>query len=291
MSNHTPAVEQSYRYCRQVVRRSGSNFSLAFLLLPPPQRRAMYALYAFAREADDLADGPKPLDERRGAIERFQETFEAAVSGRPSGPLMPAVVDTIHRYCVPTRHFREITAGVQMDLDHRGFETFDELRDYCHHVASAVGLACLPIWNAASDDAHQSAVDCGIAFQLTNILRDVHEDAQLGRLYLPREDLRRFGCDAEDLFDRAHVDRVRQLLAFEADRAAAYYQSAATLETHLSGSPRRVFALMYGRYAGLLRKIRRDYTAVLSRKLKLSLAEKLTVAGRAIAGQPLAAPR
>ena len=291
MLKNNASVEQSYGYCRQVVRRSGSNFSLSFWLLPRARRHAMYALYAFAREVDDLADSAKPVEERRSEIVRFSSSFEVALAGRAEGPLMPAVVDTIHRFSVPAEHFREITAGVQMDLDHQGFETFGQLRDYCHHVASAVGLACLPIWDVTDPRANQPAIDCGIAFQLTNILRDVHEDAQLGRLYLPREDLRRFHCDAEDLFDRAHLDRVLQLLTFEADRAANYYRSAAEVQHYLSGSPRRVFALMYGRYARLLELIRRDLKAVLSKKLRLGLTEKVAVAGRAVLGLRLDPPR
>ena len=290
MSQTPHSIPQSYRYCRQVVRRSGSSFSLSFLLLPRARRLGMHALYAFAREVDDLADSLQPLEQRRAAIEQFRASFEQAVAGQPNGPLMPAVIDTIHRFSVPTQYFRDIIAGVEMDLDHRGFETFAELREYCLHVASAVGLACLPIWGVSDPAAQKPAIDCGIAFQLTNILRDVHEDAQLGRLYLPREDLRRFGCNAEDLFDRAHADRVEQLLAFEADRATEHYSRAAELNRFLHGSSRRVFNLMFGRYARLLHRIRRDYRVVLSRKLKLSLAEKLAVAGRAVVGLPAQAP-
>jgi len=288
-TNHALA-ETSYRYCRQVVRRSGSNFSLAFWLLPKSQRRGMYALYAFAREVDDLADSVKPVAERRAEIERFSDEFETALSGRPSGALMPAVVDTIERFSVPAKHFRDIAAGVRMDLDHEGFETFDQLEHYCHHVASAVGLACLPIWKVSAAEARQPAVDCGIAFQLTNVLRDVHEDAQLGRLYLPREDLRRFHCDAEDLFDRAHIERVCQFLNFEAERATRYYQSAAGLRQFLSGPPRRVFDLMYGRYFRLLLLIRSDLKAVLSQKLRLRFMDKMSVAARAVLGLPLPLP-
>lgn len=291
MTTNHALVESSYRYCQQVVRRSGSNFSLAFWVLPKAQRRGMYALYAFAREVDDLADSVKPLAERRAEIERFEADFEAALDGKSPGPLMPAVADTIRRFSVPPEHFREIAAGVRMDLNHEGFETFAGLEHYCHHVASAVGLACLPIWQVSAAEARQPAIDCGLAFQLTNILRDVHEDAQLGRLYLPREDLRRFGCDAEDLFDRAHLARICQLLQFEAERAERYYQSAAALRRMLSGPPRMVFDLMYGRYYRLLQLIRNDLKLVLERKLRLGFVDKVRVAGRAVLGVPLMPPQ
>lgn len=286
-----PSTDESYRYCRQVVGRAGSNFALSFLLLPQSQRRAMYALYAFAREVDDLADSLTPVADRRIALDQFSEQFEAALSGSIAGRLMPAVIDTIHRFSVPSQYFRDIVAGVRMDLDHRGFDTFDDLKTYCLHVASAVGLACLPIWRVADESgARQPAIDCGIAFQLTNIVRDVHEDAQLGRMYLPREDLTKFGCDAEDLFDLAHRERVVELLRFECARAADYYRSAARLEQYLSGRPKRVFALMFGRYAALLKLIQRDEKAVLSRKLRLTFAQKLLVAGRAVASRPVVPP-
>jgi 15-cis-phytoene synthase len=284
---HSPDVARSHAYCKEVVRRSGSNFSLAFLFLPWAQRQAMYALYAFAREVDDLADGAASVADRRASVEQFEQQFSDALAGRDAGPLMPAVVDTIERFNVPVQHFRDIIAGIRMDLDHAGFETFDELRTYCLHVASAVGLACLPIWGVSDERANQPAVDCGLAFQMTNILRDVHEDAQLGRLYLPREDLRRFGCDGEDLFDHAHTQRVAELLNFEAERATAYFRSAATLEHYLAGPPRRVYALMYGRYEALLRMIRSDVTIVLSRKLRLNLLQKSKVVLNAALGKPL----
>jgi phytoene synthase len=284
MSSHHQQVAQSYLYCRQVVRRSGSNFSLAFMLLPRAQRLSMYALYAFAREVDDLADGATPVEHRREAIEHFQTQFVEALEGRPAGPIMPAVRDTIQRFAVPVEHFREIVRGVQMDLDHRGFETFEELRTYCLHVASAVGLACLPIWGVKDSRATQPAIDCGIAFQLTNIIRDVHEDAQLGRLYLPREDLHRIGCQAEDLFDGAHLQRVVELLTFQIDRAVSYYRSAAELQQHLTGPPKRVYSLMYGRYAEILQEIAAKPERVLSSKIRLGFLKKLSVATRSIAG-------
>jgi phytoene synthase len=274
----------SYRHCRQVARRAASNLAWAFWLLPADQRRSMDALYAFARQSDDLADGPGTIDEKRRRLDRWREELEAALAGRPTGPLFPALADTVARHRVPHQSLRQIVAGARMDLDHAGFETFAELRDYCLHVASAVGLACLAIWNCRDERATRPATDCGVALQLTNILRDLGEDAALGRLYLPREDLARYGCQPLEPSGPAgpEFDRWRELIRFECSRAAALFDSSRETQRYLAGSGRRVFRLMHATYRALLAKIERDPGSVFTRRQRVSRPHKAWLAVRTL---------
>jgi len=271
-------VLQSYHYCRKIARRAASNFAWAFWLLPAEQRRAMEALYAFARQSDDLADGLEGGDEKCRRLSEWREGLEQALSGQPAGSLFPALADTVARYRVPPDYLRQIVTGVEMDLDHAGFETFADLRHYSRHVASAVGLACLAIWNCRDERALQPADDCGIAFQITNILRDLRADAAVGRCYLPREDLARFHCDGLAIGGAACVD----LIKFECGRAAALYDSSAQTERYLAGGSRRLFRLMHATYRALLAKIERDPSAALARRQRIARPQKAWIAVRTL---------
>jgi phytoene synthase len=277
---------RSYRHCRRLAREAASTFARMFWMLPHDQRRAMEALYAFARHTDDLADGPEPAEEKRRRLVGWREAFENAVAAETRNPksaaqncpsVLPALADTIERFRIPRDYLRQIIVGVEMDLDHDGFETWSELRHYCLHVASSVGLACLPIWGCHDERAIEPATDCGIAFQLTNILRDLKEDAERGRMYLPREDLARFGCGQALADNRWH-----DLIRFEAQRAAELYDSATTTRRYLAGSGRRMFRLMHATYRALLAKIDRDPLSVLSRRLRVSRPQKAWIALRTL---------
>jgi 15-cis-phytoene synthase len=263
-------VVASYRHCRQVVRRAASNFGWAFWLLPADERRSMDALYAFARVSDDLTDGPGTSEEKRHLLSQCRDGLEQSLAGKPTGPLFPALADTVARHRVPPEYLRQIVTGVEMDLDHRGYETFADLRNYCEHVASAVGLACLAIWDCRDERAIRPATDCGVAFQLTNILRDQAEDVARDRMYLPREDLAQF------------ADRFGDLIRFECLRASALYDSSAETERFLSGPGRRLFKLMHATYRALLGKIERDPAAVLHRRQRVSRPHKAWLAMRTL---------
>ena len=281
---------RSYRHCRRLAAQANSTFARLFWLLSRDQRRAMEALYAFARHTDDLADGRGPADEKQWKLMVWQEDVQRALDQGPqlgsmcsSEPaVLPALADTVRRFEIPHVYLRQIIAGVEMDVNHTGFETFADLQDYCLHVASAVGLACLAIWGCRDERAIAPAQDCGVAFQLTNILRDVMEDAARGRLYLPREDLIRFGFDVNLLTPGQATDSWIELLRFEADRAARFYDAAAAAEQFLRGSGRRMFRLMHATYRALLAKIERDPAAVLTHRLRVSRPEKAWIVLRTL---------
>ncbi|HEX8203272.1 MAG TPA: phytoene/squalene synthase family protein, partial [Isosphaeraceae bacterium] len=215
-------LRSSYQFCGDVARRQARNFYYSFLLLPADRRRAMCALYAFLRHTDDLADEPGPVAAKRRALDAWRSELDAALGGAgASWPGLPALADTVARHGVPARHLHEVLDGVAMDLEPVAYPTFADLYAYCYRVASAVGLCCIRIWGYRSEGGRAEALAeaCGVALQLTNILRDVREDARLGRIYLPREDLDRFGVAAADLDAPRPSDAVRALLAFQGQRA------------------------------------------------------------------------
>ena len=226
-------LDESYRHCCQIARRAASSFYWSFWLLPREKRRSMCALYAFSRKADDLSDSDLPVDTRRRQLQQWRETFTMALAGTFDDPVMPALADTVQRFEIPQQYLVDVIDGVEMDLQPRRYETFDELSEYCRRVASAVGLACIHIWGYDNEAALGPAVKCGLAFQLTNILRDLKEDADRGRLYLPLEDLRRFEVPVDDLLAGVCDDRYRHLIDFEIARAEQLYRGSAALVDHL----------------------------------------------------------
>ena len=247
------------------------------------------ALYAFLRHTDDLADEPGPPGPKAQALEDWRHALDAALSGDAAGwPGLPALADTVARHSIPATLLYEVLEGVAMDIEPRGFATFDELADYCYHVASVVGLCCLHIWGYRSEggEAERLAEHCGLALQLTNIVRDVRDDARAGRIYLPREDLARFGVEPDELArDGRPADRVRELLAFEARRAYAYYDDARRLVPLVDPVGRPVLRTIVGIYRALLDEIvRRDYR-VLDGRISLPPWRKVAIALGAIAGR------
>ncbi len=293
------AIEASYGWCRRMARRSGSNFYLSFLRLPRAKRRAMDALYAFMRHTDDLADDPQPLQSRREALLNWRAVLQRALQGqfdlseqqprfkeeerlgRRSGPhLLPALADVVRRFAVPVEHLLAVIDGVEMDLSRRRYETFDQLQGYCEHVASAVGLACIHVWGFHGRQALEPARKCGIALQLTNILRDLKEDAQRDRVYLPLGELRQFGYSVDELKRGVANERFGRLMEFQIDRAERFYREGAELIEWLESAPRRTFGMMMATYRALLEKIKRRPGDVLQRRIRLSRPKKLLIAAR-----------
>lgn len=268
----------SYRHCCRLARRSASSFYWSFWLLPRDKRLAMCALYAFSRRADDLADSPDPLEVRRRNLEAWRRSLDRALEGQFDDPLLPALADAVARFEIPPRHLRAILEGVEMDLAPHRYEDFDELRGYCHRVASAVGLACLHIWGFEGDPETEAALDCGVAFQLTNILRDLKEDADHGRVYLPREDLRRFDYAEEELLAGVCDKRFHDLMQFEIRRTETLYRHTAPLYASLSPEGRRALGMMSSTYWRLLQEIRRREGDVLRRRIRIPLGGKLAIA-------------
>jgi phytoene synthase len=270
------ALAAAYAECERVARTSGSSFTQAFRLLPAERRAALAALYAFCRVVDDAADGTDAREHAASAaaIARWRDELARAIDGTPTHPIGVALGDTIRRFGVPAQHLEEILAGVEMDLESRRYETFDELRRYCYHVASAVGLAALPIIGCRHPRSYAYAETLGIALQLTNILRDVAEDAERGRIYLPLEDLRRFGYRERDLLTHTRNAALRELVAFECARAHSFYRAArasSTAEDRRALAPAEGMRLVYQR---LLARIEADPDAIFGPRISLPLYEK-----------------
>jgi phytoene synthase len=295
MTESLPA-NRSYEHCERMARSSRSNFYPAFFLLPRRKRRAMTALYAFTRYTDDLADNERPAQDRRNAIAQWRAALDQALAGNVAPAktteavsantaedgrrLLPALVDAVTRFSIPSSHLHAVIDGVEMDLDCSEYETFDQLTEYCHRVASAVGLSCIYIWGFRGDGAIDLARKCGIAFQLTNILRDLDEDAQQGRVYLPQEDLRRFGYSSKDLSGRVVDERFLRLMQAEIERATAFYHQGADLFDCLEPDGQRIFAMMVTLYHGLLDKISRQPADVFRHRIRLGRFRKLYIGAR-----------
>jgi len=277
-------LADSFARCRQIARRTGTSFYYSILLLPRAQRRAMCALYAFLRLTDDLGDSDPPsLDpadasHRRAALERWRDALERSLTGHFEHPILPAVADTLVRYAIPREYLHAVIDGVMMDLNEPSCETFADLELYCHRVAGVVGLACLHIWSYTDARALDLADKCGLAFQLTNILRDLDEDATRGRIYLPREDLRHFEYSEADLRGRVVDARFHQLMRFEIARTEGYYAQAAELANYLQGGGRAMFGAMFETYASLLAEIKRRDGDVFGQRVRLSSWRKMRIA-------------
>ena len=272
-------LEASYRHCQQVARRSASSFYYSFLLLPKPKRMAMCALYAFLRRTDDLGDSSASAAERRAALETWRAALARSTNGEYDDPLLPALSDTIDAFDVPIEHLESVIDGVEMDLEPRRYDTFEQLEQYCHRVASAVGLACLRIWGC-NGGAEEPARRWGVAFQMTNILRDLKEDAARHRIYLPREDFERFRYTADDLRAGVRDERFRQLMRFEIDRTERLYAEGARLEAALSPDGQRIFGSMVAVYRALLDEIKRLDGDVLTTRVRLTSWRKMRIATR-----------
>jgi phytoene synthase len=276
------ALARSYAYCERLARRHAGNFYPAFRVLPPSQRRSMCALYAFLRVSDDLTDGPGAPGEKRAALARWRRELDQAVSGVYTHRLHAAFYDTLLAHHVPREYLEAVLDGVEMDLEPAPYSTFADLYRYCYRVASAVGLACIHIWGFSREDAKKYAEKVGIAFQLTNILRDLSEDAARGRVYLPQEDLERFGYTPEALRRGDRDDRFRALMRFEVDRARAYYEEGWPLARLLPPAGRAVFLVMGRTYLGLLNAIQRRNYDVFSSRVRLSPWHKAGLVIRAL---------
>ena len=286
-SDNAVALAEDYARCAEITRQASSNFYYAFMLLPLERRRALYAVYAFCRFVDDIADDDSIADPA-AMLARWRDELRNVFAGTPTQPVSRALAGNIVRFNLPRRYFDEVIDGVEMDLTRRRYETFDELSLYCRRVASAVGLISIEIFGYVNPATRVYAEKLGLAFQLTNIIRDVREDAERGRIYLPLEDLRRFGVAESELLGGAYNDRFRALMAFEALRARDFYRDAARAlppedrPSMLSAEAMRLI------YSALLEQIVRSGYRVFDRRHRLSTPRKLYLVGRAWAGSRLA---
>jgi squalene synthase HpnC len=280
--NYTDEVRESYAECGRIARGAKSSFYLAFFGLPKPKRNALCALYAFMRLVDNVSDEPGELDSKRQGLARWRRMLDEAIAGRTEGhPILPALADTISRFEIPTRYFHDLILGAEMDLMIPSYATFDRLSEYCYRVAGTVGLTCLHVFGFDDPHAPDLAEKLGLAFQLTNILRDVRADHEMGRVYLPQEDLERFGAREEEL--RGPITpRLRELLAFEAGRAWQCYEEGAPLLQLVNPDSRATLWALVRTYSSLLARIEEYKFDVFSERVSVSNAEKvqyLLVAG------------
>lgn len=260
----------SYSFCRRVARTRARNFYYSFMLLTSRQRDAMCAIYAFMRYCDDISEGEGASLE---AIKGWRRDLDQALAGNYGENLLwPAFHDTVRRYKIPCRYFHEMIEGVASDLQPRQVQNFDELYRYCYQVASVVGLTIIHIFGFTSDQAPALAEKCGIAFQLTNILRDVREDRENKRVYIPAEDIGRFGAD----LSKRDGNFIR-LLRFEAERARRYYVESRPLIELVEKRSRASLWALIEIYRRLLERIERSDFDVLRRRIRVPVWEKLGI--------------
>jgi squalene synthase HpnC/squalene synthase HpnD len=286
------AVERSYEHCRSVARNAASNFYYAFYMLPRPKRDALCAIYAFMRLVDDVSDSPADaatqLSEcalKRAALSRWRVLLDECVAGQTNGhAILPALADAIQRYRIPSRYFHDLISGAEMDLLQTHYTTFESLQEYCYRVAGTVGLTCLHVFGFQDTHAPELAELLGIAFQLTNILRDIGADLALGRVYLPAEDLTRFGCGVADLERGSVTPSVRELLRFETERAWRFYREGAGLISKVDADSKAALWALVRIYSSLLARIEERDFDVFSERVRLSTPEKARILVRARVG-------
>jgi phytoene synthase len=271
----TPSLSRSYSFCEQLTRREAGNFYPAFRILPTRQRLGMCALYAFMRIADDLSDSKEEIAVKRSQLTVWRLGLRQALSGCYDHRLHEALHDTVDHYHIPPQYLEDVLDGCEMDLEPVCFSTFAQLRLYCYRVASAVGLACIHIWGFSDGRAKEYAETAGLAFQLTNILRDLGEDADRGRVYLPAEELARFGYDEIRLKEGRMDDAFRELMRFQVQRARRFYESAWPLVPLLPPPGRAVFLVLARTYRALLGVMERRNYDVFSSRVRLSNWRKL----------------
>ena len=269
------SLRDAYEHCRRVTREQAKNFYYAFVTLPRARRQAIYATYAFCRLCDDVADSSLSDEEKVAGLGEVTRALEQAEAGRPEGPVFQAVAHVAATYDVPWEHFHEVVRGVEMDITVHRYSTFDELQTYCYRVASVVGLICVRIFGCTSPEAREPAIALGVAMQLTNILRDIAEDGARGRVYLPQEDLQRFGYGDDEVLQGAFNDRFVALMRFQVQRAKEQFQQGKALLPLLPLRSRACPAVLGGIYSRLLDRIEARGYDVYAKRVSLSGREKL----------------
>lgn len=291
----------AYSVCRGIARSSAKNFYYAFLALPKSKRQALCAVYAFMRRCDDISDDASlPLDERRQKLADWLDAFHRAYAGEPTDdPVLLALTNTQQRFLVPLGLLDELAYGTAMDIQADAsplgpvpsgqqadltvhYRTFGDLYQYCYKVASVVGLVCIRIFGYHNPEAEPLAERCGVAFQLTNIIRDVREDAAMGRIYLPGDDLEKFEIAPSELQAGSDASHLAPLLALEADRAREYYASGDALIPYVDEDSQPALWVLITIYRRLLEKIAAKHYDVFSERISLSAREKLVVLGKGL---------
>jgi phytoene synthase len=269
-------------FCTTYTKQSGSNFYYSFLFLPRVRREAMYTNYAFCKMVDSAVDDPPPGSNPLEEIAKWREEVAAAYRGQPTQPVTISLSAHLQHFDIPQSLLQELITGVEMDLTINRFATFSDLKMYCYRVASVVGLICLKIFQTKSPAAEEYAVNLGLAFQLTNILRDIKVDAQQDRIYLPAEDLHRFGYQEDDLLQQRPSSTLLELVKFECTRARGFYQKSQEILQSLPASDQKalvVAEIMREVYSRILEKIEDHHYQVFGPRIRVAPMQRLTIAG------------
>ncbi len=272
------SVASAYRYCEKITHRSGSSFAAAFWMLPKTKRRAIHAIYAFCRLADDIADDAEIAGNRVALLKRWRDELADAYLGKAQHPVGVALGDAVHRFRLPEQVFVDLLAGVESDLADDPIDSFDDLRLYCYRVASTVGLQVVRVLGYRNPQSLDYAETMGIAVQLTNVLRDIGQDADTGRIYLPRDELDQFGVSSDDLQSGRMTDELRLCLDSYAERARLYYERAESL---LPSEDRRTLrpAVAMGRiYRTLLEELNRNDFPCFDTPMRIPKSRRLAIA-------------
>jgi 15-cis-phytoene synthase len=281
-SNAILDLKACYAKCERIAR--ASNFYNGLRLLPSKKRLALVAVYAFMRQCDDISDNEGNLDDKREQFLQTRAALDHALKfGQTNNSILWALRDTIQKYEIPHDYFHRVIEGTEMDLNTSNFQTFEELYQYCYLVASVVGLICIEIFGYQDVQAKKHAIACGIAFQLTNILRDLSEDLERDRVYLPLEDLSRFNYAKADIRNRVVDSRFQSLMAFEVQRTKKFYEEANPLVGLLDRDSRPAFSAMLESYKTILRHIENRGYDVFRERVRLQSKDKWRIALKSLA--------
>ncbi len=288
-------LSHAYAVCRGITRRAAKNFYYGFIVLPSEKRNALSAVYAFMRHADDITDEPGDPQQKRQKLTEWLDAAKAVFAGKATDdPVLMALGDAQKNFKIPPELFEKLVYGTGLDLEIPTASadapavlcnTFEDLKQYCYYVASVVGLVCIRIFGYEDKKAEFLAEDCGLAFQLTNIIRDIKEDAGMGRIYIPEEDLARTNLTPANfssaaLKDPAQVQQLRPALEYEAERARKYYESAKWLMELIEEDSRAALWVLVEIYSRLLKKITERNYDVLTERVRLTFWEKMKVLSR-----------
>ncbi len=271
----------AHAYCTEKTKNSGSNFYYSFLFLPRPRREAMYAVYTFCHEVDDAIDHPPTGANPQEQLSLWRHEVRAMYKGHPSFPVTISLAEHAQRLGIPEEYFQELLNGMEMDLATTRYQNFEALYPYCYRVASIVGLICLKVFGTQYSRANEYAINLGVAFQLTNILRDIGADAERNRIYLPQEDMARFGYSEEALLARTYSLQFIEMMEFEYARACDFYQKAKQIYESLPKRDRKSLIpaeIMQAVYFRILLQIKSQKYQVFGHRITLSPSHRLSIA-------------
>ena len=273
-------LNEAYNICSNTTRNEAKNFYYAFLTLPRMKRRAIYTIYAFCRLCDDIADGDSGIEEKLQHIRCVRHNLEMVDFDESREPVYIALSDVITQFNIPVEYFNSLLSGMEMDLSKARYENFSELEEYCYRAASVVGLMCIHVFGIKDARAEECAINLGKAMQLTNICRDVRDDFQLGRIYLPADEMRRFGYSEELLESLQVTHEFTELMKYQIARARSYFVDGMRILDYLERDARVCTSLLGNLYVALLDRIERNGYDVLTTRISLTLPEKLFLLAR-----------